>query len=405
MKHIIIGNGIAGTTAALSIRKFDPAAELLILSEEPVPFYSRIRLIDYLAGEVTEDGLILYKDAWYERNAITLLLNTRVAGIAPGRKEISLVNGRKIGYDRLLVAAGSTPFVPPPASPLKKGVFTLKTLDDALIIKDFSQHTDTAIILGGGVLGIEAGNALRKAGKKVSIVEFFPRLLPKQLDAEGAEVLQKRLETIGFRFFLNAKAREVKGGPAVEGLALEDGRVVRGGMIIVSTGIRCNTALLQGTGALLGKGVVVNDRMETTLPDVYAAGDLAEHRGIVYGLWPAAEQQGEAAGINMAGGNAVYTGTLPSNILKVAGVEFLSAGNIDPENTMESLTGRDDARGIYRKLVIDNGCVVGCILCGDKEGRKEVLAAVREKREIGAVRDILDRLQLTRRSVHSGSGD
>ncbi|MDA8339698.1 MAG: FAD-dependent oxidoreductase [Nitrospiraceae bacterium] len=393
MKYVIVGNGIAGTTAALNIRKLDNASEIIIISEEAYPFYSRIRLIDYLAGETDERGLIIFKDEWYEKNRILPILNTKVVDISPDSKEIALSDSQKIKYDRLLIATGGNSFVPPIAGSDKNGVFTLRNIADAKKIKEYSKDKDSIIILGGGVLGIEAGNALRKTGKAVSIVEFFPRLLPRQMDKDGSEILKKTLENMGLRFYLDARAKEIVGENDVRGLLLEDGRLVEGGMIVISAGIRPNTLLLENIGIKPGKGIPVNDRMETAINDIYAAGDLVEHRGVFYGIWPAAEKQGEVAGINMAGGNALYEGTLPSNILKVAGVELLSAGDIDAEGKLESIVSKDADKGIYKKIVIKDNCVVGCILCGNMEGRKEILAAIKESRNIEEMTDILDELK------------
>lgn len=394
MKYVIIGNGVAGTTAALNIRKLDNTSTIIIISEEAYPFYSRIRLIDYLAGETDENGLTIFKDEWYERNRIDLILNTKVTGISQGSKEIVLSDFRKIKYDKLLIATGSKSFVPPIASSAKNGVFTLRTLKDAHAIKIYAKDKDNIIILGGGVLGIEAGNALRKTGKSVSIVEFFPRLLPRQVDKDGAEILKGTLENMGLRFYLNARAKEIVGEDDVRGLLLEDGRLVEGGMIVISAGIRPNTLLLENIGIKPGKGVPVNDRMETTINDIYAAGDLVEHRGVFYGIWPAAEKQGGVAGVNMAGGNAIYEGTVPSYILKAAGVELLSAGDIDAEGKWESIVLKDAEKGIYKKIVIKDNCIAGCILCGSTEGKKEILTAIKEGRNITEIKDILDKLKI-----------
>lgn len=393
MKYVIVGNGIAGTTAAFNIRKLDNDSEIIIISEEAYPFYSRIRLIDYLAGEIDERGLIIFKDEWYEKNRILPILNTKVVDISPDSKEIALSDSQKIKYDRLLIATGGNSFVPPIAGYDKNGVFTLRNIADAKKIKEYSKDKDSIIILGGGVLGIEAGNALRKTGKAVSIVEFFSRLLPRQMDKDGSEILKKTLENMGLRFYLDARAKEIVGEDDVRGLLLEDRRLVEGGMIVISAGIRPNTLLLKNIGIKPGKGIPVNDRMETAINDIYAAGDLVEHRGVFYGIWPAAEKQGEVAGINMAGGNALYEGTLQSNILKVADVELLSAGNIDAEGKLKSIVSKDTDKGIYKKIVIKDNRVVGCILYGNMEGRREILAAIKESRNIEEMSDIFDELK------------
>jgi nitrite reductase (NADH) large subunit len=224
MKYLIIGNGIAGTTAALHIRKFDAGGEITIITEEDLPLYSRIRLPEYLTGAIDEKKLLLFNDAWYEQNRITLITNNIVASIDPGTKQIFLDGNARIPYDKLLVATGSRASVPVLRGVDKKGIFTLRTIADARRIKEYAEKAISVVILGGGVLGLEIGNALRNIGKSVTFVEFFPRLLPRQMDVEGSRIFREKLESYGLRFMLDAKAEEVLGNDSVEGLMLRDGR-------------------------------------------------------------------------------------------------------------------------------------------------------------------------------------
>jgi nitrite reductase (NADH) large subunit len=300
----------------------------------------------------------------------------------------------RIPYDKLLVATGSRASVPALRGVEKEGIFTLKTIADARSIKEYSEKAVSIVILGGGVLGLEIGNALRSIGKSVTIVEYFPRLLPKQMDAEGSRIFREKLESYGFHFILDARAEEVLGNNTIEGMMLLDGRSVRGQMLILSAGTSPEISLFSGTGIALGKGVPVNNRMETELPDVYAAGDAAEYRGTVYGIWSAAEKQGEVAGINMAGGNLTYAGTTPSHSITVAGIEVLSVGEIDIDRKLPSLVYKDRGKGIYRKIVIRDNCVAGCIFCGDTTGRKEVVSAVKEQRPVKDMQESFERLNL-----------
>lgn len=377
MRHVIVGNGAAGTSAASAIRKIDDHSEITILSGESIPFYSRIRLIDYLAGETDERSLVIFRDEWYEKNRIRLLLGRSVAGIDQPARTVRCADGTEMGYDRILVAAGGVPFMPPVPGSDRRGIFTLRSLDDARRIADYSRGIRRVLILGGGVLGIEVGNALRRRGATVLIAEVLPRLLPRQTDPEASAVLQRTLEDMGLRFCLGARAARFEGDGAVRGLLLDDGRLLEADMVIVSSGIRPQVSLLEGTGVTIRSGVVVNDRMETGVEGIYAAGDIAQHRGVVYGLWSAAEQQGSVAGRVMAGGDAVYQGTVPSNSLKVAGVGLLSAGSIDVDGNLECIVQKDPERGVYRKLVFREGALAGCILCGDLRGKREILEALR----------------------------
>ncbi len=214
------------------------------------------------------------------------------------------------------------------------------------------------------------------------------------MDIEGSHIFREKLESYGLRFILDARAEEVLGNDTVEGLMLLDGRSVKGQMLILSAGIIPEISLFSKTGIALGKGVPVNDRMETELPYVYAAGDVAEYHGTIYGIWPAAEKQGEVAGINMAGGNTTYSGTTPSHSITVAGIDVLSAGEIDVDGKLPSLVYKDKEKGIYKKIVVRDNCVAGCIFCGDTTGRKEVVSAVSERRPVSDMQESFGRLNL-----------
>ncbi len=395
MQYVIIGNGVAGTTAAANIRKFDSEGKIIIISDEPYPFYSRIRLPEFLSNAVDDKSLILKKDTWYIENRIDLVLNTAVTDIdVPGKKVIAS-DSTTIKYDCLLIATGGLSFVPPIPGTDKKGVFTLRTLNDAIAIKEFAkQSNNRVILLGGGVLGLEAGNGLRKAGNYISVVEFFPRILPRQLDPPGAEILKAQLESTGFKFYLGAKSREITGADKVEALVLEDGTLIDCDMILISAGVRYNPLLALKLGLPVEKGVIVNNKMETGIPDIYAAGDLIQHNGIFYGIWSAAEKQGEVAGINMAGGNSEYHGTIISNTLKVAGIDICAAGDIDAEGMKDSILFKDTDNYIYKKMVVRNSTIVGTILYGDIKDRQRILKAIETRKDISMIRKDLDHWDL-----------
>jgi len=391
MKYIIIGNGVAGTTAAINIRKIDHEGEITILSDEAYPFYSRIRLMEYISGDVNESGLVIYKDAWYEKNNIKLLLNTPVSEIDKNKKEVITHSGHILKYDTLLIAAGGLSFVPPISGSDKKGVFTLRTLKDAIEIKKYAEQSKRVVLIGGGVLGLEVGNSLRKTEHSIFVVEFFPRLLPRQMDTEGAEILKTQMEKMGFAFFLGAKTREITGDEKVKSVILDDGTIIDCDMVIISAGVKPNTKLAGKLGIKCNKGIPVNDELETEINGIYAAGDIAEHKGICYGIWPAADEQGKIAGINMAGSSAIYTGTLPSNILKIAGINLISAGNIDPDKNLEAIVQKDSENFIYRKLVIKDNCIVGCILYGNIDVWKKIKKAMDEKKDISRIKTDLEK--------------
>ncbi|MCX5875246.1 MAG: FAD-dependent oxidoreductase [Deltaproteobacteria bacterium] len=386
--YLIIGNGVAGTSAAEAIRQQDPKGSITILSEEDIPFYYRIRLNDFISGDVGEDKLIAKKEAWYHEQRIDLRLNTRIAKLDAAGKRLTTETGEMLPFDRLLLATGSHSFLPPIEGIDQQGVFSLRHIKDARAILAQSQKSEEVILIGGGLLGLEAGNALRKLGKKVTVVEFFPRLLPRQLDAKGAKMLQELMETMGFAFRLSAMTKTITGSNGrADGIVLEGGNTLKGQMVIVSAGVRPNLELAKSSGLDCDKGVKVNDRLETSASDIYAAGDVAEHQGVVSGIWPAAMQQGKVAGANMAGGEAAYHGTTMSNILKVAGIDVAAAGNIDAEGRHESQVVSSGS--IYKKLVIENNRLIGCIMVGDTKNFNTITRYITEQRDIGTLKNSL----------------
>lgn len=256
-------------------------------------------------------------------------------------------------------------------------MFSLRSIQDARDISEFAKNTEKVVLVGGGLLGLEAGNALRKLGKKVMVVEFFPRLLPRQLDVEGAGRLQGIMEEMGFSFRLGAKTQEIKGDDQVTGVLLEGGERLPAEMVIVSAGVRPNMELAESLELDSGKGITVDERLRTSKPDIYAAGDVAEFQGMSYGIWPAAMEQGKIAGTNMAGGDVLYKGTTMANTLKVVGIDLASAGDIDAENKFESRVVQDEK--VYKKLVIDNDRIIGCIMLGDTKGFNRITKAMSDK--------------------------
>ena len=385
--YVIIGNGVAGTTAAENIRKLDPKGSITILTDEDLPFYYRIRLTDYISGELAEHDLLAKKERWFEDNNIELVVKTRVMGADPEEKIVFTGDNQKYSYGTLLLATGSHSFIPPINGSEKSGVFALRNIQDARIISVWANEVDDSVLIGGGLLGLEAGNALRKLGRKVTVVEFFPRLLPRQLDTEGAKLLQETMEDMGFVFRLGAKTQEITGNSRVTGVILEGGEAIPAGMVLISAGVRPSMELAEPLGLEVDKGIKVNERLQTNRPYVYAAGDVAEFRGVPYGIWPAAMEQGKIAGSNMAGGKSTYNGTTMVNTLKVVGIDLASAGNIDADNEFESKLVK--GKGIYKKIVLDEGKIIGCIMLGDTGGFNKVTRAMARGQDVHEIGDLL----------------
>jgi len=241
------------------------------------------------------------------------------------------------------------------------------------------------VLIGGGLLGLEAGNALRRLGKNVAVVEFFPRLLPRQLDDEGAKRLQRIMEDMGFSFRLGAKTEAILGDDQVSHVQLDGGETLPAQMVLISAGVRPNMELAEALGLNRDRGIKVDERLRTSRGEIYAAGDVAEFRGMTYGIWTAAMEQGKIAGANMTGADEKYEGTTMANILKVVGIDLASAGNIDAENEFESEVVTGDLN--YKKIVIEKDKIIGCIMLGNTKDFNRIRKAISKKENFSRIKD------------------
>lgn len=373
-KYLIIGNGVAGTEAAKEIRKNDSQGQIIMVTEEATPFYSRIKLPDFIAGITDKSDLIINREQWYKDHKIDLRTNTTIVNIDHGKKQAEDLAGNIFKYNSLLISTGSTPFIPPVKGSAKENVFALRTFDDAdNIVKSFP-NVKNVVVIGGGLLGIETAYAFVKRGFSVTVVEFFDRLLPRQLDNESALLLTKTLKDMGFKFKLGAKTKEIKGGTSVTGVELESGEVLDADIVLFSAGVRPNLNLPEKLGLKVDRGVIVNNHMETSLDKIYAAGDVAQFEQTNFCIWPEAQEQGRVAGSNMAGVQKDFEAIVPSNRLKVAGIDLGSAGDIDPDNKLENEIERSE--NVYRKLVKKDGKLVGAIMLGNTAGFSGVIRQI-----------------------------
>jgi nitrite reductase (NADH) large subunit len=388
-RYLIVGNGVAGARAAVKIREADPKGEIHIFTEEAYPFYYRVRFPEFVAGEVTLQNLTIHTKEWYQSKEIAIHLEEGITEVNVSKKEVTSQKGKTYAYDLLLMATGGNAFLPPIKGTEKKGVFTLRSMKDAMGMKEFSGGVKQAILIGGGLVGLETGGALLKRGIKVAVIEHNPRILPRQMDPDGAKILQGKMESMGFSFFLHADSEEIFGKETLEGLRLKDGRTVEGQMVIISAGVKPNIKLAQAMGLETKNGILVNDRLETKSEGIFAAGDVAEHRGRVYGIWPAAQRQGETVGVNMAGGNSLYEGTVVSNTLKVVGIDLTASGDIDAEGKLECVAKSDREKNIYRKVTFKEDKIVGCILLGNIRGNSEILNAIEKQVNVKDVKGLI----------------
>lgn len=386
MKHVIVGNGIAGVTAAQAIVRADPSAGVHIFGAEPYPYYRRPLLWEFIAGQIEQDDLYFRSAEWYAERGIQVHTDVQVTTLVPSDHQVILADGETVVYDRLLLATGGRPFIPPCKGTDKEGVFALRTLDDALAIKAYASSVSTAVIIGGGLLGLETARALRTAGLDVTVVEFFSHLLPRQLDAEGAKVLQSLLEAQGLQIITGGTTESIQGDEHAHCVWLQDDRTVLGDLVIFSTGIRSETTLAQAAGLQVNRGIVVDQQLQTSADDVFAAGDAAEFEESVYGIIPSAIEQARVAAANMvAPGSSTYTGTMPATTLKIADAELTSLGeSIVETDEYVQLRHVDLPAGHYRKFVLRDGRIVGAILLNDKERVSTISRLIEQKVDVSA---------------------
>lgn len=390
-RYVVIGNGVAGVTAAQTIVQSQPGADVHIYAAEPYPYYRRPQLPDYIAGLVTEADITYRPPEWYAERGIQVHLNSPVVELDPAAHRLRLADGATVPYDRLLLATGGVAWRPPVPGTDLKGIFTLRTLDDARAIRDRARSARQAVVIGGGLLGLETARALRTLGLEVTVLEVAPYLMPRQLDKEGAAVLEVLLHGMGIRTETNVVTEAILGDDTVRAVRLKDGRELPADLVVFSAGIRSEVTLARQAGLAVNRGVVVDEHLKTSAPDVYAAGDVAEAGGIVYGIVPAAIEQARAAAANLvAPGSAVYRGTVPTTTLKVAGAELTSIGEcvLEAEDLVQ-LRRADPQRGRYRKLALRGGRIVGAILLNERENTSPIRQLMDRGTDVSAYADLL----------------
>jgi nitrite reductase (NADH) large subunit len=367
MKIIVIGCGVAGATASFVVRQYNADAEISVYTDEAHLYYPRPRLYEVVTGEKKPEEIYSYPKTLYEQKGIKVQLNSEITKIDPAKRQVVVRDGSRATYDKLLLATGSRPSVPRVEGVEKRGVFALRTVQDALAIRDHSSRTQKAIIVGGGLLGLEFAACWTSFRKQAEVVEVNSRLLPKQLDPEGAAVLRQYLEERNILCRLGVKIAEVQGKNVVSGVTLDNGERLSGGMVLIAAGIECNTALSIDAGINVRKGIVVNEYLQTSESDVFAAGDAAEFQGRLYGTIPPSVEQARIAAVNMLGNEKrVYGGSVPFTTLKIAGISLTSIGEVNPgQPGREEIRKTDAERRIYKKLVLREGKIVGAILLGD----------------------------------------
>ena len=386
---VVIGNGMAGVATVENILTKRKDMSIAIFGAEPYTNYNRVLLSSVLSGEVGLDEITLNPQKWYEENGIELHLDASVKKINKKEKFVITNKDEVYSFDKLLIATGSNAFIPPikgiqNRGNLNQGIFTFRNLDDAKSMISWAQKCRKAIVIGGGLLGLEAARGLIRQGVEVTVVHLMDRLMDMQLDAAAAAILKKEINKLGINVLLGHCAEKIIGNGSVEGLRFTNGKVYQADMIVIATGIRPNVELATEAGLEVNQGIVVNDYMQTSNPDIYAVGECAEHRGKVYGIVaPLMEQAKVAAGAIAGNSSLRYEGSVVATKLKVAGIPLASIGNFYEESAgCEALVYSDQGASLYKKAVIQGGRVVGAILLGDLDDYSRFYEYIKNREDI-----------------------
>ena len=372
---IILGGGIAGLAAAEEIRKKSKDTHITIISaEKQLPYY-RLNLTRYLAQEVNKNNLTIHPHHWYTENRIKLMSGQEAQAIKTATKQVELQDGTVLTYDKLIIAMGAYPFIPPITGSNLKNVVTIRTVEDAEYVLKRLPVTTDCICIGGGILGLETAGAIAKSGMKVTLLESAPWLMPRQLNAQGAAILKQYLAGIHIDVRENTKIKEIMGQDFCQGIMMEGGEIIPAGLVIITAGVKPNTDLAKKTGLEVDHGLVVNHYMQTSDDNIFAAGDITECHSMIYGLWNVAQYQGKIAALNALGIETQFGGVPRSSILKVLGIDLFSIGNISPIDESCYQYAQEEP-GRYFNFFIRDGTLVGSIIIGDNALAIKVKKAV-----------------------------
>jgi nitrite reductase (NADH) large subunit len=385
---VLIGNGMAGVRTLEEILKLDPDKyEIRVFGAEPHPNYNRIMLSPVLAGEKELDDIILNPLSWYQERGVRLYAGEEVVAIDRVARQVRTASGIEADYDRLLLATGSSPFIIPVPGADKEGVVGFRDIADVEAMLAAAQRGGKAVVIGGGLLGLEAANGLLLNGMQVTVVHLMDKLMERQLDQPAAELLKRSLEQKGLRFMMQASTSEIFGDRRVTGVGFSDGSRVDADLVVMAVGIRPNIELARQAGIHCERGIVVSDTMQTFDPRVYAVGECVQHRNQCYGLVAPLFEQAKVAANHLARmGIARYEGSLTSTKLKVTGIDLFSAGDFIEQEGDETLVLQDPGAGVYKKLVVRDNRVKGAVLYGDTIDGTWYFQLLREGTDIGAFR-------------------
>jgi nitrite reductase (NADH) large subunit len=402
---VVVGNGMAGmrTVEELLRHETGPDYHITVFGAEQHVNYNRILLSSVLAGDKCLDEIVIHSRDWYEANGIRLVAGDAVRSIDREARTVTAASGTIVGYDRLLVATGSKPLAPPISGLNLPGVCAFRDIADVDTMLAAARSHRRAVVIGGGLLGLEAAWGLKKRGMSVALVHLMPTLMERQLDAPAGQLLQRDLDRRGIAFFTNGQTEEILGTDRVTGVRLADGREIPADLVVLAAGIRPNIDLAKTAGLEVNRGIVVSDDMRTSDPDIFAVGECVEHRGQVFGLVAPLWDQAKVCAARLAGDDtAAFTSQALSTSLKITGIDVFSAGALTAvDENDDEITLRDDSRGLYKKIVLRDGKLVGAVLYGDVADGPWYLGLMRSGEAISALRE---RLVFGRALVEAGGG-
>lgn len=371
-KFLIVGGGIAALSTAAAIRKRNATATITMYTEEAVKPYYRPALSDYLSEDLTDQKFYVFEESWYQENRVEVKTNCRVDSLDTKAREIILANGEHVGYDKLILATGARSNVPPFKGVDQQGVYTLRNFEDAQLLKKAIKSASKAVVIGGGILGLEAVWEMLTLGVEVSVIEHNQRLMPRQLDEAASLRLQKMMTDRGIKLYLGASTEEITGDGQVSGVRLSDGQSLAADLVLLSTGVKPNVELAQAAGLNVDRGIVVDESMRTSVTDIYAAGDVAQVGDRLIGLWSVSNDMGNVAGANAAGDWLEYKEPILSTMLVAFDHEIFSIGDVNqPPEECRVIEVWDPVEDFYKKTYMKDGVMIGEIIIAPKVNTSE----------------------------------
>ncbi|RZT36487.1 NAD(P)/FAD-dependent oxidoreductase [Cupriavidus agavae] len=388
---VVVGNGMAGMRTVEELLKLAPDLyDITVFGAEPHGNYNRILLSPVLAGEKTVDDIMLNSRDWYAQHGIELLAGDPVVAIDRPRRVVRSASGREVRYDRLLLATGSRPFILPVPGHTLDGVIAFRDIQDVETMLHAARNHRHAVVIGGGLLGLEAANGLMRQGMDVTVVHLADTLMERQLDKPAAELLKGALERKGLRFLLNAQTAGILGDERVTGVLFRDGTRIPADLVVMTAGVRPNIELAAGAGLHCERAIVVDDTLQTFDPRIYAVGECVQHRQATFGLVAPIWDQARVCAAHLAGaGHRRYVQQATATKLKVTGVDLYSAGDFIGAEGSEDLVLRDARRGVYKRLVIQDGRLVGAVLYGDVKDGPWYFDLIQSGKSVAALRQRL----------------